>query len=263
MRRHLLFLLPLPCLPVAADGGGFGGRHASKCKYENVSLGQADRVDVGSFTLFMKNQRSGREQFSIRRVSVGDGVALELRSESAIGDFRSAVRLEVDSLGSPVRYSLEERSGAEVSLRLGGQRVRGRFATLARGPLGEAAREFLLVPGALVMEDDGIVQYALVVRRAVQRAQRAKDGTFQDTARVATLTPSGNRTGSIRLVSVSIADTIVIAGARRAAARWRVLTDGGDVRDIWADAEGRLLRVRIPARGLDAVRDDIPRDVPR
>ena len=83
---------------------------------------QTDRVDVGSFTLFMKNQRSGREQFSIRRVSAGDGVAFELRSESAIGDFRSAVRLEVDSAGSPIRYTLEERTGAEVTMRLGGQR---------------------------------------------------------------------------------------------------------------------------------------------
>ena len=224
---------------------------------------QTDRVDVGSFTLFMKNQRSGREQFSIRRVSAGDGVAFELRSESAIGDFRSAVRLEVDSAGSPIRYTLEERTGAEVTMRLGGQRVRGRFATLARGPLGEAAREFLLVAGALVIEDDGIMQYALVVRRAVLRAQRLRAEAPDDTAQISTLTPSGNRTGSIRLVRVSNADTIVIAGSRQPSARWRVVTDGGDVRDVWADAEGRLLRVRIPARGLDAVRDDIPRDIPR
>jgi hypothetical protein len=213
--------------------------------------GQSERLDVGSFTISVRGQRAGREQFSLQRVVGPDGEAFELRAESAIGDRRSAMRLETDSAGTPVRYSVEERTGATLSLRLGGQRVRGRFQTLSRSTTGEAAREYLLVPGALVLEDEGLLQYALVVRRPLPR--------LLDTLSVPALTPIANRQGTVRLVLESAADTIDLAGARRASRRWKVLTASGEVRLIWADADGRLLRIQIPGRALDAVRDDVPR----
>jgi hypothetical protein len=212
---------------------------------------QPSRLDEGSFTVVVNGQRAGREQFSVQQVVSAEGVAFELRSESAIGDRRTAMRLEVDSAGTPVRYSLEERRGAETTLRLGGQRVRGRFATLARSITGEAAREYLLRPGALVVEDDGIVQHALLVRR---RALQAGAGVT-----LPSITPVANAQGIVRLVLEAEADTVSIAGARRSARRWRAVTDAGETRIIWADGEGRLLRLTIPARGLDALRDDVPR----
>ncbi len=212
---------------------------------------QTDRVDVGSFTIFLAGQRSGREQFSIRRIDSPDGGVLELRAESAIGESRTAMRLETDSAGTPVRYSLEERRGAEVTRRLGGQRVRGRFATIARGVTGEAAREYLLLPQAIILEEDGLLQYALLVRK-----RQAEVGVGQS---IPTLTPAENRQGVVRLVLETVRDTVIIAGARRPAWRWRAVTVTGDARTIWADPDGRLLRILLPARGLEALRDDVPR----
>ncbi len=187
----------------------------------------------------------------MQRVLTADGATLELRAESAVGDRRSAVRLEADSAGSPVRYSVEERTGAMVTLRLGGQRVRGRFTTLARSTSGEAAREYLLAPGAVVLEDDGVLQYALLV---LNRPHVAGDSTV-----IPVLTPIANRQGTVQLSLMTISDTVVIAGSRRLAKRWRAVTDRGESRFIWADAEGRLLRVQIPSRGFNALRDDVPR----
>lgn len=209
------------------------------------------RLDVGSFTILVNGQRVGREQFSVQRVTSQDGGTLEARSESAIGDRRVAMRLETDSAGTPVRYSVEERRGADVTLRLGGQRVRGRFATLARSSTGEAAREYLLRAGAVVIEDDGIVQYALLLR----------DRTIAEGADITlpSLTPIANSQGTVRLALEARADTIVVAGVRREARRWQVTANGGERRVIWADAEGRMLRLSIPARNLEALRDDVPR----
>jgi hypothetical protein len=39
----------------------------------------------------------------------------------------------------------------------------------------------------------------------------------------------------------------------------RATVSGGEVRDIWVDKSGRLLKVALPERGLTAVRDDPPR----
>lgn len=209
------------------------------------------RLDVGSFTILLNGQRVGREQFSVQRVEAGDGATLELRSESSVGERRRAMRLEADSAGTPVRYSVEERQGTELLLRLGGQRVRGRFATLARSVTGEAAREYLLRPGAVVVEDDGFVQHTLLVRGRVLAVDSG--------VTLPSLTPVANTQGAVRIVLEAEADEVVIAGARRVARRWRIVTGSGEVRLVWAERDGQLLRVRIPGRGLEAQRDDVPR----
>lgn len=208
-------------------------------------------IDVGSFTMFVNEQRVGREQFSIQRATTADGAVFELRSESAVGDRRTAVRLETDTLGTPLRYSVEERTGAIVTLRLGGQRVRGRFTTLSRSTTGESAREYLLRSGTLVLEDDGVLLYAMVVRHSAL--------AVADSAMLSVITPVANRQDAMHVTRVSRADTVVIAGSKRPAQQWRVASAANDARFVWTDANGRLLRLHIPARGFDAVRDDIPR----
>ncbi|WP_396206096.1 hypothetical protein [Gemmatimonas sp.] len=216
----------------------------------SMAAAQQVRLDEGSFTITVNGQRAGREQFSMQRVMTNDGGTIEVRSESAFGDTRTALRLEADSAGTPVRYSVEARRGAEETLRLGGQRVRGRFATLARSITGESAREYLLRPGAVVVEDDGIVQHALLVRR------RLTEGAG---VTLPSLTPTANSQGAVRVVLEAERDVVVVAGARRTARRFRIVTANGEARLVWAEGDGLLLRLSIPSRGLDAVRDDVPR----
>lgn len=216
-----------------------------------AAMAQPVRLDVGSFTVISNGQRVGREQFSLQLVTTNEGPSIEVRSESAIGDRRTAMRLEVDSAGTPFRYSVEVRRGAEQTMRLGGQRVRGRFATLSRSVTGESAREYLLRPGAVVVEDEGLVQHALLVRR---RALTVGSGVT-----LPSLTPVANAQGAVRVVLEADTDVVVIAGARRTAQRFRVVTASGEVRLVWAEREGQLLRISIPSRGLEAVRDDVPR----
>lgn len=235
-RHRALLALPLlaalaaPRAPIAAQGG---------------------TVDVGSFSLLVAGQRVGREQFSIMRIAGTDGAVLELRAEAAIGDRRTALRLEADSAGSPVRIAMEERVGTEQTLRLGGQRVRGRFSTLSRSRTGEAGREYLLRPGAVVLEEDGVLLHALLIPRAP-----VAEG---EGVTLPSLTPTVNAQGTLRVVLEAAADTVTVSGRRRGAARWRVVTAAGEVRLVWVDAERRVLRVTVPGRGFEARRDDAPR----
>jgi hypothetical protein len=125
------------------------------------------------------------------------------------------------------------------------------LATLARSRTGEAAREYLLRPGAVVLEEEGVVLHALLIPPDFPAIG---EGVTRPT-----LTPSANTQGTVRVVLEARDDTVVIAGARRPAARWRVATTAGEVRYLWADSERRLLRVTIPGRGIEARRDDVPR----
>jgi len=212
------------------------------------SASQPDHLDVGSFTILREGARVGREQFSLRHVGSPDGVAFELRAESAIDDRRLATRLETDSAGSPLRYTAEVRAGADIVLRLGGQLVRGRFATLARTDRGEAAREYLLPESAMVLEVESFHQVAMAVR--------ARAGRTDFTIRA--LAPMENRERDVRFTLDLAVDSVTVAGVRLPATRW-IVDDPGRRRVLWTDAEDRVLRVTVPALGLDATRDDVPR----
>jgi len=73
------------------------------------------------------------------------------------------------------------------------------------------------------------------------------------------LTPVANTQGAVRVVLETDADVVTIAGARRTAQRYRIVTASGEVRLVWAEHDGQLLRISIPSRGLEAIRDDVPR----
>jgi hypothetical protein len=209
-------------------------------------------VDVGSFSLTSKGERVGREQFSIRNLQGPDGRIVELRAESAVGTRRSAFRLEVDSAGQPIRYAVEVKTGVDVQLRLGGQRVRGRFATLARGLRGEAAREYLLVERVHVLDEGAVHQYAALLEH--YRGLAAGDAVD-----LPVLSPLENLQASVRVILETRDDAVTIAGTRRAAWRWKVTLAGGEPRLVWTDADGRLLRLVVSSTGFEALRDDVPR----
>lgn len=216
-----------------------------------VAQAQTDRVDVGSFSITQQGHRVGREQFSLRKAPSPDGSAFELRSESVVGDRRVTVQLTTDSLGSPVRYSLEIREGTRVTVRAGGQRLRSRFTTQTIRGTGESVREYLLVPGVIVLEADFYHQLAFVLRGRALNVGK--------TVELTALSVLDNGQRQLRLALESREDSVTIAGTARAAFRWKLDDGAGMVRTLWGDAEGRLLRVTIPSRSIDVVRDALPK----
>jgi hypothetical protein len=246
--RPLLLALGVTLNASDAITSAVGGAEAAEPPSRVERHRQPAPIDVGSFSILREGERVGREQFSLRRVGSADGVEFELRAESAIGDRRIATRLETDAAGTPLRYSAEVRAGASVVLRLGGQRTRGRFATLARTDRGEAAREYLLPEGAVVLEAESFHQAAMLL---VGRRDRTD-------FLVRALAPMENRERDVRVTLDAAVDTVAVAGVRLAAARW-VIDDSDARRVLWTDADGRVLRVTVPALGLDAIRDDVPR----
>ncbi len=210
-------------------------------------------IDVGSFSISRNGERVGREQFSIRSLQGPDGqVVTELRAEASLEGKRLAYRLEVDSLGQPLRYAVEIRNGAELQVRLGGQRVRGRFATLSRGNSGEAAREYRLLEGVRVLDEGAVHQYAALL-------EPLRGMTPGQVREMPLLVPLENRQTTIRILLESGDDAVTIAGSKRSANRWRMTVADGEPHYVWTDADGKLLRITATSSGFDALRDDVPR----
>lgn len=207
---------------------------------------QVTTVDEGSFSISRQGQRIGREEFTIRRTPGADGqMVLVSTATVAYDDRRVAPALRTDSAGAPIAYALEVKAGTEVQEQLQGKLGRGRFSAVTRTPRGESAREYLVTDGALILDDEVYHQYFFVARAAAA-------------GRVPVVIPRRNAQVMMRVEDTGGATAVV--GGRTLPARHLVLHEpGGARRELWIDAQGRVLRIELPAQGLVATRDDPPR----
>jgi len=201
-------------------------------------------VDEGSFSILRKGTRIGRETFTIRR---SDENGEQVYIANATVDFdtqRLSPALRTDTTFAPLAYQMEVRTNDQLQLRLKGVIGRGRFSARVRTPSGEAAKEYIVSQGALVIDDMVFHQYYFL-------AQRVKGTSFT----VPVVIPQRN-TQLPMSVQVNGVDRLVIGGTP-VEARRLVATVGGAVREIWIDAQGRVLKV---VNGdISAVRDELPR----
>jgi hypothetical protein len=202
-------------------------------------------VDEGSFTISHQGARIGREEFAIRRTPNPGGDVLVANATVVYTDRRLSPALQTDAAGAPLRYQVEVSAGADVQERLQGRVGRGRFSAQLRTPRGESAREYVVADGALILDDDVFHQYYFVARAG-------------RTGAVPVVVPRRNVQVTMRVESEG-ADVVAIAGSRVPATRYVMTDPDGGTRRIWVDAEGRVLKVTLDARGITATRDDLPR----
>jgi hypothetical protein len=114
-----------------------------------------------------------------------------------------------------------------------------RFVARTRTPSGEQEREFRASPGTVVLEEDVAHQYWFIAPLPVG-------------ADVTVLVP---RAGSQHRIAVraSREEAVELMGAS-VPARHVTLEIDGDVHEVWYDADGRVLKVVVPASGFAAER---------
>lgn len=203
-------------------------------------------VDEGTFSLLRDSVRVGREDFSIRRAIAAEG-GYVAQGNVLRGDGRSSVALSTDSAGLPLRFQLERSVAGRVSESLSGESRRGLWSgRTVRGGV-ESGREFRL-PTDVLAAATGVAHETWFLLRFGQRPGMRVLEPGALTLRALRVEPAGT-------------DTVTIGFDAIPATRWLVRIGGtGSVdREAWIDAQGRLLRVRFPADGLDALRDEPPR----
>lgn len=215
-----------------------------------ASPAQVTVVDDGTFTITRNGQHVGHESFSIRKTSGPGGDVYVASATVEIDDQRLSPALRADSALVPLAYQLEVRSGDAVQERLKGIVGRGRFSAEVHTPQGESTKEYVVSTGALVLDEDVFHQYYFLA----QRAARLPGGS----GAVPVVIPRRNVQEVMR-VRTAGTERITL-GRTPIEARHLVLTEpGGASRQIWVDAQGRVLKVSLDARGLVATRDAPPR----
>jgi hypothetical protein len=229
LRRKILRLLPL--LLVAA-----------------APLGAQTVVDQGTFQVTVRGQAAGREEFSIRQTGSGRGteVVASGRVELTLpgGTLELTPRLRARGLdAAPVNYQVDV--GGDSPSRLLGQVGSGRFSARIVSAAGEQLREYVASDRALVL-DDGVAHHYYFL------AQRARSGT------VPVIVPRENRQVMAAVSSMG-EERVTVAGSPVSLFHLVVRLPGYGERHVWVDALNRVIRVRIPETGYEAVRTEVPR----
>ena len=202
-------------------------------------------VDEGSFTVTRNGTRIGREEFSIRSAPGPNGSTLLVAQASAVYDDRRLFpALSARPDGSPVSYQVEVRRGADVEERWSGTVGAGRVSARITTPRRDAVREFLVADGAVLLDDDIFHQYFFVARR-------------RNAPLLAAIAARRNRQELLKLADRG-AQTVDIGGQALAAQTFVASGPDGVERQVWVDADGRVLKVVVAAQGLIALRDDPP-----
>jgi hypothetical protein len=234
LRKSLLRALLLAALPAALAGS----LHA-----------QTQTLDEGTFRILIDGTEVGMETFAIRQNGSGADAVVIAHGRIVLDAGRGGqeVQANVQLAGGSLRpalYDVEVRGGEaqRINARVAGSRVSARISS----PAGENMREYLVSEGAVLVDEGVAHHYYFLIRRA---------GTG---ATVPVVVPRISRQVSTVVTSRG-AEDVSIAGGNAPATRYHVAPAGSAAEaHVWADAQGRILRVEVPAKNFVAVRTARP-----
>jgi hypothetical protein len=222
MRITTLFLASLIALSTAAEAQG--------------------PVDTATFTILGAGSAVATETVTFTR-NADRGFTLTITFS---GTRRMTSTLTTDSLGVPIAYQHHGAGGQAVEKR----RLLKKDSSGALFLVEESSRNpplspFRMAPNALLFDEGGMAQHWFLGLGAAPRE-------------VAFILPASGRPTLRREQLSDAGQDSVLIDRTWVPARHRVLGSGGTRREVWIDAEGRLLKVLAPP-DLVAVRTTQPR----
>jgi len=210
----------------------------------------AQDSDAGTFRITVDGRDVGTDTFNIRRSGAGTGAVTTAQGRVQLQLTQATVdrvtELQVSGVRSALaRYAAGPPAGSPGT-RIFSSVSGGIFTTEMRTPTGEAMRQFQVSEGAVVLDEWVAHHYTFL-------AHRPRNG------QVPIVIPSQNR--QVMGTLESRGETTTQIGGQSVPAYHIVLRindDRADERHVWVDSLNRVLRVRIPAQGYEAVRTSAP-----
>jgi hypothetical protein len=210
--------------------------------------GQNVSVDEGSFRITINGEIVGREDFSIRRVGVGEQARIILRATVEL-DLPEGPR----TLAPAMRAAGGDMGVMDYQMKVTGNQVSEvyvsrsgrRFLAKVISARGEDVREFRAGPGSVLLDRDVAHQHHLLT-------------PFLDGPAAVSLTVLAPEAGQqLRMTLSSVGEEEVRVGTELVRGRHFRLEGEDSSRDIWFDEQGRILRVEDSTRGYVAERESL------
>jgi hypothetical protein len=212
-----------------------------------VAAAQTVTLDEGTYRVSIAGREVGTETFIIRQSGAGQNATIFANGRTVISGDAGSRTLEANlqiagTTLRPAAYVMHVQGGDTISGRVMGRRVTARITT----PAAENVREYLVSEGAILVDEAVAHHYYFIARRVPGGGSR-----------VPIVSPRENRQTWAEVTADPPAP-LTVAGQTLTASRFRVVVIDGDERLFWADDQGRVLRLEIPARQLVVERGAVP-----
>ncbi len=199
-------------------------------------------LDEGRFRILIEGREAGTELFTILRDGLGADATIlaTVQIDHGPGDLTMRPMLQADARLEPSSYQnvVSGSRTAEVTLRRNGRR----FAATILSERGEAVQEFRATTGARIVEPRVAALYWFVTPLLTEAG-----------VEIPIVEPETG--GRLTLVLETVESTRYRLGRREISARIGTLRAGeNDLRRIWWDEDGRILRIEAEAQGFVAER---------
>lgn len=207
--------------------------------------GQTATLDEGSFRISLGGRDIGTETFVITRSGAGADLQITATGEARLRlpDGETVLRPLLQASGmelvlSAYRISVSGPAQEEVLVTAGDRRL----VSQVRSDRGEREREYRSTPGTILLDP-------LLAHPFYFVPSRISGGV----GTIPVVSPREGRQFDLGVTTVAASVRVPLVEGSVQGSHLR-LEGGGIIRELWVDAEGRVLRVEDPARGYVALR---------
>jgi hypothetical protein len=214
------------------------------------------KVDSGSFGVFIKGQRVASESFTIEQKEGISVIKSQLKEAGASDPAAQRSDLEITSNGELLRYEWSQASGGGLSVMPSNDFLMEKITT--PGTSKAAEQPFLMPSTSSILDNNFFVHREVLVWRYLAADCKPEAGNLkcqQGPAEFGALVPQDRISVRVKLELMG-KDKVTIRGTERELLR---LTLGGEDFEwsLWVDPQDqfKLMRVAIPADNTEVVRD--------
>jgi hypothetical protein len=220
---------------------------------------EGQRVDSGSFGVFMGAQRVGTETFSIYQDQNGSVIQSEFKTEGSATQAIQNSELRLTGLGEIRRYEWQEVSPGKSKLTIvpNDQFLTQKWTTGPQGKEGE--QPYLLPPSTNVLDDYFFVHREVLVWKFLGIACKQEKGQVQcpvkQPVRFATVNPHQHSSAPGTMQSLG-REKVTLKGTQHDLTKLELKTDAGTWY-LWVDDSDqfKLMRISVAGENTEVLRD--------
>ena len=215
------------------------------------------KVDSGSFGVFMNGRRVGTETFSISQNANGSVIHSEFKAEGSGGQAVQNSELQLTGAGEIRRYEWKEQSPGKAQSVVvpNDQFLTQKWST---GPQDKQQEQPYLLPTATsILDDYFFVHREVLAWKYLASACRTEKGQVQcplkQKAQFGTMNPRQHSSAAASMEFMG-REKVTVGNAEKELSKLELKSEAGSWL-IWFDDQFKVLRISIPSEKTEVVRD--------
>jgi len=225
-------------------------------KKNQAKSAAAQKVDSGSFGIFIKGQRVATETFDIQQENSTSSVKSQLKQVAGSDPVTQKSDLQIASSGELVRYDWSQSSGGSLTVLPNNEFLVEKITTASSSKPAE--QPFLMPNTSVILDNNFFIHREVLVWRYLAANCKPENGSMkckQEPGEFGVLVPQDRTSVRVRLELVG-EEKVTFHGAERNLLRLNLKSDEFEWA-LWVDDRDqfKLMRIAIPADNSEVVRD--------